>query len=101
MRFKDPEYTIVNSDLTKNVEITPAEAVFGCKKDIQTLHGKINIKIPPESRTGQMLRLQKLGLPLKTSGFGNLNVKIVINIPKNLSEKQKALYKELLELENN
>lgn len=101
LRFKDPEYTIVNSDLTKNVEITPAEAVFGCKKDIQTLHGKINIKIPPESRTGQMLRLQKLGLPLKTSGFGNLNVKIVINIPKNLSEKQKALYKELLELEKN
>ncbi|MBR6162565.1 DnaJ domain-containing protein [bacterium] len=99
LRFKDSEYSIKDDNLIKNVEITPSEAVFGCTKNIETLHGKINIKIPQNSRTGQMLRLKNLGLPLKTGGYGNLNVKIMINLPKELTNKQKELYKQLLELE--
>ncbi len=99
IKFKDAEYTIEGEDVTKNLEITPAEAVIGCKKDITTLHGVIGIKIPPETRNGKTLRLKNLGLPKKQSGFGNLNVKIVINLPSSISSKQKELYKKLLELE--
>ena len=99
IKFKDNEYTIDGEDVTKNIEITPAEAVMGCKKDISTLHGIIGIKIPPETRSGKTLRLKDLGLPKKSGGYGNLNAKIVINIPSSISEKQKELYKKLLELE--
>ena len=99
IKFKDNEYTIDGEDVTKNIEITPAEAVMGCKKDISTLHGIIGIKIPPETRSGKTLRLKDLGLPKKSGGYGNLNAKIVINIPSSISEKQKELYKRLLELE--
>ena len=99
IKFKDSEYVIEEENITKTVEITPAEAVLGCKKDIQTLHGIIGIKIPPETRSGKTLRLKDLGLPKKSGGFGNLNVKIAINIPITVSEKQKELYKKLLELE--
>ncbi|MCD7779729.1 MAG: hypothetical protein LUH05_03550 [Candidatus Gastranaerophilales bacterium] len=99
IKFKDSEYTIEGEDLTKTVEITPAEAVLGCKKDISTLHGIIGIKIPPETRSGKILRLKDLGLPKKTSGYGNLNVKIAINLPSSISSKQKELYKKILELE--
>ena len=99
IKLKDSEYTIDNEDLTKTIEITPAEAVLGCKKEIQTLHGNINIKIPPETRAGKTLRLKELGLPKKTGGFGNLNIKIAINLPKEINNKQKDLYKKLLELE--
>ena len=99
IKFKDNEYIIDGENLTKNIEITPAEAVLGCKKDISTLHGIINIKIPPQSGYGKTLRLKDLGLPKKTGGFGNLNVKIIINIPTTISDKQKELYKKLLELE--
>ena len=99
IKFKDSEYTIDGEDVTKNVEITPAEAVLGCKKDISTLHGIIGIKIPPETRSGKTLRLKELGLPKKSGGFGNLNAKIMINIPSTISDKQKELYKKLLELE--
>ena len=83
--------------MTKEVEITPPEAVLGCKKEIETLHGKIGIKIPPKTSSGQSLRLKNLGLP-KKGGFGNLNAKIKIVIPKNLSDKQIELYKKLAEL---
>ncbi len=99
IKFKDNEYQINGEDISKTIEITPAEAVLGCKKDISTLHGIISIKIPPETRYGKTLRLKDLGLPKKTQGFGNLNIKIAINIPKTVSAKQKELYKKLLEIE--
>ncbi len=101
VKFKDKDYEISGSDLTMTAEITPAEAVIGTKKDIATLHGNINIKIPPKTSCGAKLRLKDLGLPKKSGGYGNLNVKININIPKNLSEKQIDLYKQLLALERN
>ncbi len=99
IKFKDSEYTIEDVNLTKDIEITPAEAVLGCKKDISTLHGIINIKIPSETRAGKILRLKDLGLPKKSGGFGNLNIKIIINIPSSITEKQKELYKKLLDSE--
>ncbi|MBE7705553.1 MAG: hypothetical protein E7Z90_07090 [Cyanobacteria bacterium SIG29] len=99
IKFKDNEYAIDGEDVTKIAEITPAEAVLGTKKDISTLHGIIGIKIPPETRSGKTLRLKELGLPKKSGGFGNLNVKIAINIPSTVSDKQKELYKKILELE--
>ncbi len=100
IKFKDNEYTITGEDVAKTIEITPAEAVFGCKKDVSTLHGIIAIKIPSETGTGKTLRLKDLGLPKKNGGYGNLNLKIAINIPKTISQKQKELYKKILELES-
>ena len=91
-RANDKEYEIDGSDLTKDIEITPPQAVLGVKKDIQTLHGKIGIKIPPKTSTGQMLRLKDLGLPKKGGGFGNLNARIKIVLPKNITQKQIELY---------
>lgn len=93
---KDSEYEIKGSDLTKEVEITPPEAVVGCKKEIQTLHGKFTIKIPAMTSTGKSLRLKELGLPKKSGGFGNLNAKIKIVLPEKLSQKEIELYKQML-----
>lgn len=98
VNIKDKEYEVNGTDLTKEIEITPPEAVLGCKKDIETLHGKISIKIPPKTSSGQSLRLKELGLPQKGGGYGNLNAKIKIVIPKTLSDKQIELYKKLSEL---
>jgi len=100
IKFNDKEYTISDSDVTKTVDVTPAEAVLGAKKEISTLHGNIKITIPANSRSGQTLRLKDLGLPKSPDGYGNLNVKININIPEKLSDKAKELYKQLLAIEN-
>ena len=72
---------------------------MGANIDVQTLHGKVAIKIPPKTNAGKILRLKELGLPQKSGGFGNLNLKIQINIPKNLTQKEIDLYKALKELE--
>ena len=97
VHFKDNEYEFDGDNLIKDVEITPPEAVLGCLKEISTLHGKINIKIPAGVSSGQSLRLKQMGLP-KTSGYGDLNAKIKIIIPKNLSKEVVDLYKKIAEL---
>lgn len=95
---KDNEYQIEGCDLTKEVEITPPEAVLGCKKEIKTLHGNIGIKIPEMTSSGKVLRLKNLGLPNKSGSFGNLNVKIKIVLPPVLTSEQKDLYKKLAKM---
>jgi len=92
---KDSEYEIDGCDLTKDVEITPPQAVLGCKKEIKTLHGNIGIKIPAMTSTGKSLRLKNLGLPKKSGGYGNLNAKIKIVLPEKLSREEIELYKKL------
>ena len=72
-QYRDTLFDLHN--LTKEIEITPPEAVLGCNKDIKTLHGNINIKIPAGVSSGQALRLKGLGLP-SAEGYGVLNAKI-------------------------
>ena len=98
INIKDKIYTIEGTDLSREVEVTPAQAVFGCKKSLETLHGNVNITIPAEKSTTS-LRLKNMGLPDKSGNFGDLMVKIKITLPKIISEEQKSLYKKLLELE--
>ena len=83
--------------MIKEVDITPPEAVLGCSKEIETLHGKINIKIPAGVSSGQSLRLKQMGLP-KTSGYGDLNAIIKIVVPINLSKEVIDLYKKIQSL---
>ena len=96
IQYNDKEYEVDGIDLTKDIEVTPPEAVLGCKKDIKTLHGTINIKIPSMTSSGKMLRLKGLGLPNKSGGYGNLNARIKIVLPEKLDQKQIDLYKQLL-----
>ena len=99
VHFKDNNYTFDGDTLTKEIEITPPDAVLGCTKDIETLHGKISIKIPAGVSSGQSLRLKQLGLP-KQNGYGDLNAKIKIVIPKNMSGEVVDLYKKIQKLQN-
>ncbi len=98
VHIKDKEYQVDGTTLTKEVEITPTEAVLGTNKDIETLHGKINIKIPKMVSSGQALRLKELGLPDKNGKLGDLKVKMKIVIPKDLTAKEIELYKKLADL---
>ena len=99
INIKDGEYSVEGANLTQEVEITPPEAVLGTKKDIKTLHGQIGIRIPEKTSSGQTLRLKNLGLPQKSGGYGDLNIKIKIVVSRNISDSQKKLYEELLKLQ--
>lgn len=97
---QDARFKIENEDVISEVEVTPAQAVLGCKVTVDTLQGEVTLTIPPETQSGKMLRLKGLGLPKANGGKGDHKVKLKITIPQKLSGKEIDLYKKLLELEN-
>jgi len=96
--LQHPFYEIKDGELFYNLDVDLYTAVLGGKEEIKTLDGKkISINIPEGTESEKILRLKKLGLQKDNEG-GDLFVKIHVTIPKNLSDKEKKLFKELSKL---
>jgi len=65
-----------------------AEACLGCEKQIDLIDGKINLKIHPGTQSHTLMSVPDRGLPedVGTDDRGNYYVKIVVDVPRNLSE---------------
>jgi molecular chaperone DnaJ len=69
--------------LYMEVPVTIREAMAGGTITIPTIEGQVNLKIPPQSQSGQTLKLKGKGaINLKTKQRGDLMVKIVVKVPK-------------------
>ena len=98
--LQHPFYELKDNELYYNLDIDLYTAVLGGKEKIKTLDGKtISINIPEGTEPEKILRLKNLGLR-KIGGRGDLFVKVHITVPKNLSDKEKKLFKELSKLRN-
>ncbi len=77
-------------DLYIDVPISYAQAVNGDSIKVPTITSKAELKIPSGIQPGTLLRMKGKGLPiLRRSGSGNQYVKIVVEVPKKISKKQK------------
>ena len=87
----------LGNNLFENVELDFYTAVLGGEITIDTLDGKVKLKVKPETQNGTQVNLKGKGFPVyKNEGqFGDLQVTYNIKIPTNLTEKQKELYREL------
>ena len=87
-------------DLYTEIHVPLYKAVLGAGFTITTMKGNFNIKIPAGTQNGRTLRLKGMGMPgyLKKGEFGSLFVKILIDIPEHLTEKETALFRQLSEL---
>lgn len=83
------------NNLTINLNIPLSEALLGGERKIKTLDGKVKLKIPAGINYGEILRIKGKGIPNREGGRGSILVKILIEIPKNLSRKNKGLIEEL------
>jgi len=95
----DPLYKRKGNDLYKDEHIDLFIALLGGEKVIHTLDGDIKMHIPAETQNGTVLRVKNKGFPLydKPETFGNLYLKIKVDLPKGLTEKEKELVKQLRE----
>jgi curved DNA-binding protein len=75
-------------------------AVLGGDITIDTLNGKVKLKVKPETQNGSKVKLKDKGFPVyKNEGkFGDLFITYTVKLPVNLTERQKALFAELSEL---
>lgn len=88
------------NDLYKTEDVDLYTALLGGEKTIDTMSGKIKLKVNPETQNGTKIRLKGKGFPVykKEGQFGDLYITWDVKLPTYLTEKQKDLFKELSKL---
>ena len=101
---RHPYFDLDGENLLYDLYIDLYTAMLGGKIKLNTLDGKsINVNIPAGTDSGTTLRLKNLGFRKaeNSNSFGDLLVKIKVEIPKNLSTEEKNLIKKLASLRSN
>jgi curved DNA-binding protein len=91
----DENYSVRGDDLETSVTLTPWDAENGTKVEVQTARGTATVEVPPGSRSGKLLRLREQGLAKRGGGHGALLVRLRLDLPKELTARQKELLREL------
>ena len=75
-------------------------AVLGGEMPVDTMDGKVKLKVKPETQNGTKIKLKGKGFPVykKEGEFGDLVISFQIKIPTNLTDKQKELFEQLSKL---
>ena len=93
----DPVFKRLGNDLYVTAPLNLYTAVLGGEQTVDTLDGKVKLKIKPETQNGTKVRLKGKGFPVyKEEGkAGDLIVTYSVQVPTGLTEKQKELFREL------
>lgn len=88
-------------DVYLDLPISFVEAALGCKKEVPTPFGEsVRIQIPEGTQNGKLLRVSGKGFPnVHGRGQGDLMIRVAVETPVKLSEKQKELLRSFEELE--
>ncbi len=92
-----PRFELRGNDLRTTAEVPVTIAALGGEVAVPTLDGpSVALTIPAESQNGQTLRLRGLGMPAVRGGSpGDLLVQISLSMPRNLSDRERQLIREL------
>lgn len=93
----DVRFKRVNNDLYTTIAIDLYTAILGGDAVVETLDGKLKLKIKPGAQNGMKVRLQRKGFPVykKEGAFGDLIVIYNVEIPTDWTDRQKELLKEI------
>lgn len=93
----DAQFERNGNDLKTKIPIDLYTAVLGGDIQVDTLNGKVKLKVQPETQNGTIVRLKGKGFPIykKEGEFGDLFIVYDVQLPKNLTEKQKELFQQL------
>lgn len=85
-----------DNDVLMELPISFIDAILGAQAQIPTLGGKASLTLPPGTYAGQIFRLKNKGFPeVGGYGHGDQLVKIVIDVPRQMSEEEKESVKKL------
>jgi curved DNA-binding protein len=90
----------VGHNLYQNVDLDLYTAILGGEITVDTLNGKVKLKVKPETKNQSKVKLKGKGFPIykKKGEFGDLFITYHIKTPTSLSEKETELFKELQKL---
>ncbi len=98
---EDPVFKRLGADLYTKANISLYTAVLGGETTVDTLEGKIKLKVAPGTQNDSKVRVKGKGLPVykKENEKGDLYVSFFVTIPIQLSEKEKDLFNQLANLQ--
>ncbi|WP_299226038.1 molecular chaperone DnaJ [uncultured Psychroserpens sp.] len=83
-------------NLHYDLYVSLPDAVLGTSKEIDTVTGKVRIKIEAGVQSGKILRLRGKGIPsINGYGTGDLLVHVNVWTPKTLSKQQKEFFESM------
>jgi DnaJ-class molecular chaperone len=97
----DPTYKRRGDDLYVDLPVSIYDLVLGGEVNVPTLSGQVAMMIPAGTQNNRLLRLSGRGMPqVRGKGAGDQYVRLIGQLPQNLSDKEKKLFKELATLRN-
>jgi curved DNA-binding protein len=99
---KHPTFERDGDDLHSFLKVPLYKAILGDDINVRTMDGIIKFPLPAETPNGKIFRFKGKGLPSydKEGQKGDLYVKIEIDLPKNLTEKERQLFRQLAQERN-
>jgi molecular chaperone DnaJ len=95
----DPRFERAGADLWRGETLEVEDAILGVRLKVPTLQGEVEVKVPPGTQPGEILRLRGKGLQkYGGGGRGNLNLRIQIHLPEHPAAEERALYEQLRSL---
>ena len=96
----DTAFNRIGNDMQMSQEIDLYTALLGGDVHLDTLHGKLKLKVKPETQNNTKTRIKGKGFPkYKEEGiYGDMYVTYNVKFPEKLSEKEKELFGELKKL---
>jgi len=97
---EDSRFKRVNDDIYITAPLDLYTAILGGEQIVETMDGKVKLKIQPGTQNNSKVRLKGKGFPVykKDGKFGDLIITYNVEIPTNLSDKQKELLREIQSL---
>jgi len=82
-------------NLVMELQLKLTTALLGATLDIETLEGKIELKIPAGTTHNEILRVRQKGVPDERGHRGDLLIVTKVNMPRKLSKSAQKLVEEL------
>ena len=97
---KHPQFERKGDDLYMDLPVDLYTALLGGKVTVDTLSGSVNMQLPEQTQNGKVLRLRDKGMPRynQPDQFGDLYVRVQVELPSQLSPEEKQLFEKLRSL---
>lgn len=96
----DPRFERDGEDLYTEVLVSYPQLVLGSDIEVPTVSGRVSVRIPSGTQSGQVVHLRGRGLPrVNSSGSGDLHVRVQLWTPDRVSREEEELLQQLLALQ--
>ncbi|MDZ4210042.1 MAG: DnaJ C-terminal domain-containing protein [Candidatus Curtissbacteria bacterium] len=96
---RSPRFLREGLDIFSEIIVNIPQLVLGDIFEVDTVQGKVKVRVPPGTQPGSLVKLKGKGAPrLGSGGHGDHYVRVNLDVPKNPSKQEKQLYEELKNL---